>query len=293
MNTHLKVIIPSYNSVKWLKKTLHSVAIQTYQNCQVCVIDDASTQAGQKELIEWYCEKYNWQAIYRTENQGALSNIVEGIKLLGPADEDAILLLDGDDWIFNKHVFEKVAKEYASPSTFLTYGQFITYPRWQVGFCKPISPELYISQNFKKDPFIFSHLRTFRFKIWKAIDEKDFLDAAGNYYRTAWDLAIMYPLLEMTGGQGCKFIEQILYVYNMDNPLNDCNAHKQLQSQTALQIINKAPYQQTFYSSYVPHRSEGKIKNRWIAIYKKLITPVADWLVIKKLLKKCKCPYIS
>jgi glycosyltransferase involved in cell wall biosynthesis len=293
MNTHLKIVIPSYNSLKWLRRTLHSVARQTYRNFQVCVIDDASTQSGQKELIEQYAGRYGWKTIYRSTNQGALANIIDGIKRLAPEDEDVILLLDGDDWLFNHQVFARIAQEYHSPSVFLTYGQFITYPRWQIGFCKPLDNQLYLQKTFRHPPFIFSHLRTFRFKLWNAIDEKDFMDPYGRYYKTAWDLAIMYPLLELCGGQGCKFIEQLLYVYNMDNPLNDCIAHKTLQNDTAQQILKKAPYVQKFYSHYLPHTEKKRIwvKNRWVSFYKKFITPTVYKLAIRKMLKKCLCMF--
>ena len=156
----------------------------------------------------------------------------------------------------------------------------------------------YLRQNFKQHPFIFSHLRTFRAKIWQAIDEKDFIDSSGNYYKTAWDLAIMYPLLEMTGGQGCKFIDEILYVYNMENPLNDCIAHKELQNETAQQILKKTSHKQKFFSSFLLHtpKKRMKFKHRWISFYKKIITPAVYLLAIKKLFKKLnptrKCPSI-
>src|SRR5437868_3258725 len=102
MSIHLKVIIPSYNSVKWLRKTLNSVLMQTYQNYEVCVIDDASTEQGQKEIIQEFSAQWRWKSIFRQQNRGALANIVEGITFLNPKDEDVILLLDGDDWLYNK-----------------------------------------------------------------------------------------------------------------------------------------------------------------------------------------------
>ena len=290
MNAHLKVIIPSYNSVKWIGRTLHSVAAQTYRNYEVCVIDDASTQAGQKELIQHYCLKYGWQALYRNSNQGALANIVEGIDRLAPAPQDVILLLDGDDWLFDNQVFSKIAEAYSSPSVLLTYGQFITYPRWQLGFCRPLTAELLQAKRFRSMPFHFSHLRTFRHKIWRCIEINDLKDASGTFYKTTWDLAIMYPLLEMTGGGGCKFIDQILYVYNMDNPLNDCIAHSARQKAATLELQQqKQPYPQLFFEAPLPYIPQKRVqlKNRWISLYKKVITPQVYLLALKKLVKKC------
>lgn len=289
MNVHLKVIIPSYNSVKWLRKTLNSVKKQSYQNYEVCVIDDASTQAGQREIIQEFAEKHGWKAIFREKNQGALANIIDGIKHLSPQDEDVIILLDGDDWLYDKSVFSKIAKSYREEPITMTYGQFITYPRWQLGLCTPLSDELLAKKNFRQVPFAFSHLRTFKHKVWKRIREEDFKDASGSYFKTAWDLAIMYPLLEMTGGESCKFINEILYVYNMDNPLNDCTVHTKLQADTADHIRSKPSYERTFDAKCVSYEMTvfQRLRNRWISVYRKIITPKVYKLAARKLLKTC------
>jgi|688.fasta_scaffold04531_6 glycosyltransferase involved in cell wall biosynthesis len=287
MSVHFKLIIPAYNSVKWLRKTLESVAKQAYGNYSVCVIDDASTEQGQREIIREFCEQYKWQFIFREKNHGALANIVEGIKYSVPKDEDVIVLLDGDDWFFDKTVLSKVAKVYQEDHVSMTYGQFITYPRWQMGLCAPLSEELIDKKNFREVPFAFSHLRTFKYKVWKMIREEDLQDASGNFFRTAWDLAIMYPLLEMTGGLSCKFMDEILYVYNMDNPLNDCIAHRELQAATAVAIRSKKPYEQIFEQKCSPYRESWiqKMRHHWISFYKKLVTPKVYLIVARKLIK--------
>ncbi len=287
MSVRFKVVIPSYNSVKWIKKTLDSVARQTYSHYDVCVIDDASTEAGQREIIESYCQKHPWQPLFRTTNHGALANIVEGIKQLNPNDEDVILLLDGDDWLYNRHVFAKVAAAYREEAVNMTYGQFITYPRWQKGFCIPLPNPAAQSLDFREIPFVFSHLRTFKHKIWKHVREEDLQDESGRYFKTAWDLAILYPLLEMTGGKSCKFINEFLYVYNIDNPLNDCVAHAQLQAKTADFIRKKKRYPRLFDQQCEPHRPHWiqQARNTWITIYRKIVTPKVYSLATKKLFK--------
>jgi hypothetical protein len=44
----------------------------------------------------------------------------------------------------------------------------------------------------------------------------------------AWDQAMMFPMLEMSGHRA-KFIRDVLYMYNADNPLNDSKVNRQLQ----------------------------------------------------------------
>lgn len=282
MSPHLKIIIPSYNSLKWLRKTLTSVSSQNYKNYAVCVIDDASTQPGQREYIEAYCKEHNWEFILRSANQGALKNIIDGTQHLKPKDDDVIVTIDGDDWLYSKNVFKKIAEAYQDPAVLMTYGQYITYPRWELGICKPLS-----IHNFRSPPFITSHLRTYKYKIWKLIKDEDFKDSSGNYFNTAGDLAIMYPLIEMSGGKGCRFIQDILYVYNLDNPLNDEVAHTHAQSETARYIRAKTPYPQLYFDT--PSQKKYSIatnaKNYWISFYRKFITPRTYQLAAKKLAK--------
>ena len=58
----------------------------------------------------------------------------------------------------------------------------------------------------------------------------------------AYDQAIMLPLLEMSGPR-CKYISEILHVYNKENPLNVDKIKTQEQVRTAQEIRNKKPYE--------------------------------------------------
>ncbi len=177
---HFKIVIPSYNSSRWLRKTLNSIARQNYSYYDVCVIDDASTDPMQKEIIKEYEERYGWKAIYRTTNHGALANIVDGITLLSPGDNDVIITLDGDDWLFSRDVLKKLNRYYTDEEIYLTYGQFITYPRWEIGFCRPLSST---DKSIRQTEWVLSHLRTFRYALWKHINIDDLKDSKGIFIK--------------------------------------------------------------------------------------------------------------
>ena len=50
----------------------------------------------------------------------------------------------------------------------------------------------------------------------------------------AWDQAIMFPMLEMSGHRA-KFISEVLYIYNAANPISDCKVDRE--SQRSLETI--------------------------------------------------------
>ena len=58
MNKRFSVIIPNYNSEKWIKKCLDSVLNQTYKNYEVIIVDDISTDNSLK-IIEKYKNKFD------------------------------------------------------------------------------------------------------------------------------------------------------------------------------------------------------------------------------------------
>lgn len=281
---HFKIVIPSYNSVKWLRKTLDSVATQSYKDFDVCVIDDASTEEQQKEIIQEYANKFGWKTIYRKNNHGVVPNIIDGISLLAPSDDDVIVILDGDDWFYNKHVLSKLNEIYSKEQVSLTYGQFITYPRWKIGFCRPPTHE---EAAGREGPWIYSAPRTFRYFLWKSLNINDLKDSNGNYYKTAGDLAIMYPLVEMAGNS-IKCVHDLLYVYNHDNPLNDHVLDLQKQLETAAEIRKKPRYAPIVTGSCTnpPASFSTLCKLRAQSWANRLITPrtyVVAWNKIKKI----------
>ena len=224
-NTKFKIIVPSYNSEKWIEKTLSSVAFQNYNNYDVMVIDDCSTDSNQKKIIQEYCKKYNseknkWNYIFNTDRKFALYNIVNGICCFKCNNNDVIIILDGDDWFYDNEVLNKVNNCYCNNDVYMTYGQYISYPSNEVGRCREISSYIIKNKLYRKTEWLFSHLKTFKFDLFKKIKVEDFLDIDGKFMKMTYDLAIIFPIAEMSGGK-FKFINDILYVYNNDNPIND------------------------------------------------------------------------
>lgn len=214
-----KIIIPSYNCSEWIDKCLLSLENQKFKKYDVCIIDDASTQKEQREIILQYCKKNRWKHLFNKKNRGVLHNIVEGIKNLNPKDEDVIIQLDGDDWLYNEEVLEKLYETYNEKDIYLTYGREIHYPDATILPMRDL-PNFVIENNmFREHPWIFSSPKTFKYILWKHIIDQDLRDENGEYYRISGDVAYMLPMLEMAGSR-IAMMEDILYVYNRENPIS-------------------------------------------------------------------------
>jgi len=76
MEDKISIIIPIYNSEKFLKESIQSVLFQSYDNLEIIVIDDGSTD-NSLEILEQFKEKIT---IIHQENQGLASALNAGIK---------------------------------------------------------------------------------------------------------------------------------------------------------------------------------------------------------------------
>lgn len=239
METQFKVIIPYYNCKEWIVKCVESILSQTYQNFHILLIDDASTDGGNAIALEKYWTHPKISCGKNLSNCGALYNISMEVKHDSIKNEDVIVLVDGDDWLANENVFEKINEIYQDPNIWLTYGQYKHLSEKHRGICAHLSN----TRRYRKyRPWKTSHLRTFKKHLWNRIHEEDLKDTNGNFYSMAWDLSFMFPMIEMAGLERIKYIRDILYVYNDLNPINDDKKNRQLQLDFEKEIRSKDLY---------------------------------------------------
>lgn len=125
----------------------------------------------------------------------------------------------------------------------MTYGSYAEFPKNVRGkFAKQISDYVINNNLFRESEWLSSHLRTFRYKLWDNIDKKDFISSqTGRYVKAAWDLAFVYPMLEMAGKRA-RYVKDILYVYNRSNPLNEDKVNHGVQLAEESEVRQKSKY---------------------------------------------------
>lgn len=222
MMHRFKIIVPSFNSVDYISKTLHSIEIQNFKNYDVCVIDDCSTIPMQREIITEFCQRNQWISLFNDKNYGALFGLVHAIRILQCQDDDVIIVIDGDDWLAHETVLNRLFQVYSEKDIYLSWGQCEIFPAGNtpMKYAQPI-PQMVIDQKLYRDiPFVFWHPATFKYFLWRHINDNDLRDINGEYFRILKDKATLFPMLEMAGNR-IHFIDETLYIYNLDNPLND------------------------------------------------------------------------
>jgi glycosyltransferase involved in cell wall biosynthesis len=106
----VSILVPAYNAAPFLRGTLDSLLAQTYQNIEIILLDDASTDATPDIAAE-----YASRIIYvrQHKNLGIYDNVNVGI---GRASGDLIATYHADDVYLSTIVQEEVAYLNAHPN---------------------------------------------------------------------------------------------------------------------------------------------------------------------------------
>jgi glycosyltransferase involved in cell wall biosynthesis len=77
----VSIIVPVYNTEKFIAETLQSALNQTYQEIEIIVIDDASTDTS-RTIIQDFQQKYpeKIHTIFHTKNTGESVGRREGFE---------------------------------------------------------------------------------------------------------------------------------------------------------------------------------------------------------------------
>ena len=106
MTPLLSVVIPVYNVELYIEKCLFSVIRQTYENLQIILVDDGSTDMS-GTICDNFSKIYSNIEVLHQLNQGAAASRYAGTKI---ANGDYIIWVDSDDWI-EPDYFEKMMNQ--------------------------------------------------------------------------------------------------------------------------------------------------------------------------------------
>jgi succinoglycan biosynthesis protein ExoO len=93
MNSLVSVIIPTYNVEPYIEKAVQSVLTQTYQNFEIILVDDCSTDLTVKKIKEFTDQRIRLEL--NPQNNGPSLSRNRAIEL---SKGKWIAILDGDDW---------------------------------------------------------------------------------------------------------------------------------------------------------------------------------------------------
>ena len=200
-----------------------SIAKQNYSNYKLIYIDDASTDGTVLSIKKYLTNPEFEKLVSRTkilENSQrlyALANRNAGIR--NHCEEDDIIVdIDPDDVILGQQAFKFINSIYQDPNIWIFYTNYVF---WSSKYDEPSEgisgqiPRLILSGNKYRtsDTWLTSATRTFRRKVYMKIDDEDFKDSQGKFYKWASDLYMHYSLVELAGPNHYKYLDEVFYYY--------------------------------------------------------------------------------
>ena len=160
----ISIIMPVFNMApRWLERAIESVHAQLYDNWELCIVDDASTDGATCEFLQQLNHpKITVQRLAENLNIAGASN-----KALAMAGGEYVALLDHDDELAVDALFEVVAAINAyDPDFIYTDEDFINLEGEYVNphFKPDFSPDLLLSHNY------ITHLAVLRRALVQQLD---------------------------------------------------------------------------------------------------------------------------
>ena len=151
----VEVIIPCYNSSKYIQKTMESVLNQDYNPLEIITIDDGSTD-GTREILESYLPKIRILSHPNNANLGQAASVNLGIR---ESKSDLIAFLDSDDiWYPNKIEEQvKIFQKYSGVGLVYTNGYLIDESD---NILYKLFPEGFQEENISRKILLKCYIRT-------------------------------------------------------------------------------------------------------------------------------------
>ena len=103
----VSIMVPVYNVEKYLSKCIDSLVNQTYENYEIILVNDGSTD-GCGKICDDYAEKYGRIRVYHQKNLGVSAARNYGIDV---AKGEFISFVDADDWLDTRYLEKLIAAQ--------------------------------------------------------------------------------------------------------------------------------------------------------------------------------------
>lgn len=163
----VSLIVPVYNAAEHIRLCLDSIAAQTYENIEVVLIDDGSTD-NSAEIIREYTEKYPNFLYFYQENSGVAAARNTGIE---KATGYYLAFSDNDDYLSPDLIYNMVSSDDNYDIIISGYKR-VTYSGKTL-FCrkleqKPIAPYVQLAcwaKLFRRDFIVDNGIRFIDVKV--------------------------------------------------------------------------------------------------------------------------------
>lgn len=218
----ITIIIPTFNDLDSIEKTLFSVLSQSYDNYRILIIDDHSldeTVYKARKCVEYFRAEKLTTIIENSESCGTLGCVYNAIHSC--KDKEIAVILLGGDQLATPKALQEINQAYSNPKTWMTYGGALEFPSFKkiTPEAKEISSKVFSSNTLRKKLLTCGFPLTFYATLFKEIPIED-LFFRGRFYTMNWEFAIGVPLLEMAASHS-SIIHTPIYFADQNSDKRD------------------------------------------------------------------------
>ena len=224
-----------------IARCLGSIRAQRYSRWRAMVTIDPCGDATFDRALAAAAGDPRFDIRLNEQRQFSMANLVAAISRSGASSEDVIVVLDGDDWLSSDRTLDTIAATYARFDCWMTYGSWISNDPSHQGMPRGLWPAYPDdTEDFRRAEWLHTAVRTWKRWLWDLIDDRDFRDERGDYFRVTEDQACMLPMLEMSGTARARHIPDVLMVYNRMTP-HACGKIRRDEMQRNADLIRRRP----------------------------------------------------
>lgn len=216
MDKLVSIIIPVYNVEMYLAECIESVLKQTYQNLEILLIDDGSTDSSGK-ICDEYAQKDTRIKVIHKENGGVSLARNVGLDL---AQGEYITFIDSDDFVEKTYV-EKMYNALIKNDSDLVFCRYANYINGKIEKVKENFPEKLIVDN--KDKKFIDFISSFFNKknkvmgsAWRILYKKELIANSSFNINIKISEDLLFVLQTILTARRINFINDLLYFYRFN-----------------------------------------------------------------------------
>ena len=227
MNKKVSVITPCYNSENTIDRSIESVFNQHYENTELIVVNDGSTDSSEEKILAWKekFEQNNMELKYiYQENKGLGGAINTGLKSV---TGEFLMLLDADDEFLDGAISKRI--EYLDK-----------HPN-----CNVVRSNGWIVRGDQKFLFVYEDKEKTNKDVFSMLLRAETNNWAGSYMIRTWVLFDFYKDREIFTSRSGQNLQMLLPVtYKNESGFIDEPLMNYIQQENSLSQIKSSPQEE-------------------------------------------------
>ena len=222
MNPEISIVVPMYNAEKYIETCIDSILIQTFQNFEVIVVDDCSTDRSLEIVQKKYSSDSRVKSFRNIKNLGEHPSRNIGLEISTGRhvffmDADDVLLQNCLETLYN--AIEESKSDVVHMSSWIESENFSYTSTANIikMSCKDSTPR-FLSDDLEtrlQSEFFKTGLA---FPPWLKLYRRDFLVESGLYFPTIVRFGDgLHMLAEFCTARKIRVIDGFYYVYRLHN----------------------------------------------------------------------------